>query len=328
MKYYIGELVINDHSSERVYSRHVCVAAANEAAAQSELDAFASEWESNGGRNGSGGWFFASSNEGYTVFAYSLREISAATFDEMAEILTPLGDASKVSLADKEPAEAIKAVSHRLGEQLNKLGASVPQGKLLRAASAALGATGWAQLKAKMPSRGVKPEPVALGGLPRGNPKREPLYDVTKLDFAARVDAIWLADGDVALAARLLHVDPEALLASFEHAMEADVAFCSRPAEWRPEHSLARDFGILAEARFKVTTEHKYPGHTQVQGWYEGQEVVGFNDHIGGSWHITGMTFPRGSLSELRHQLACYYEALRRAVELNRLSLPAPEDSN
>lgn len=321
MKYYIGKLVLTDHSSDREYERQVCVVAANDIAAQRELDTFASEWDSDGEQNESGGWLFGDSDRSYTVFAGSLREISAVTFDELAAIMTSLGDLDKVTLVDKTPADSVKAVCHRLSEQLTKLGISVPSAKLLQAASAALGATGWAQLKAKV-SGGAKPVTVAATRftLPSGNPKREPLRSAEGLDLAARVDAIWLADGDVELAARLLHVDGEDLMSSFQSAGEADVAFCSRPAAWKPEHSLARDYGILADKRFDVKTQHLYPGHTQVQGWYDGHESIGFNDHISGNWHMGGLTVPSGTLDEIRHQLACFYETLRYAVEARRKS--------
>jgi transposase InsO family protein len=319
MKYYIGHLVILDDASGREYSRHVCVVAANEDAAKRELDAFAAGWDSGGRPDSRGGWRYGDEGATYAVMPFSLREVSAATLDEMAEILTPLGDISKVSLADKEPAAAVKAVCHRLGEHLAGQGVSVSPSRLLRAASAALGATGWDQLKARVQGKTpAKPQPAVLGGLPRGNAKSQPLRRADELDFAARVDAIWLADGDVALAAQLLHVDGEDLMGSFKDAHEADVAFCSRPANWKPEHSLARDYGILAEADFKVVTEHPHVGHTQVQGWFKGQDAIVFNDHIDGRWHLTGITAPRGELSEVRHQMACYYETLRRAVEARR----------
>lgn len=387
MKYYIGQLAIYDHESRREYSQQVCVAAANDDAAHRELDAFCSDWDADGERDSAGGWRFGvAEGAAYTVSAHqTLHEVSAATFDEMSRVLTPLGDVAKVSLDDKEPAEALKAACHRVKEQLEKLGAPVQMAKLLRAMSAGLGATGWDQLKAKVGSSALArlpagPNQVSIGtvhlsgvdagsselysdfefhpvnkaleslqeqlvawnnqdgvtlevfasvamaqgqraqvpSLPQGNPKKEPLRKAQDIDFASRVDAIWLADGDVALAARLLHVDGEDLMGSFTDAGEADVAFCSRPANWKPEYSLARDYGILADARFEVRTQHLYPGHTQVQGWCNGHDAIGFNDHIGGNWHITGITAPKGTLDEVRHQLACYYETLRGAVEARR----------
>lgn len=386
MKYYIGQLVIIDRGSDREYNRHVCVAAANEEAARRELEGLASDWDSDPQKDFTGGWRYGEAGATYVVMPYSLHEISAATFDEVSKVLTPLGDVAKVSLDDKAPAEAVKAVCHRLNEQLAKAGVKVPQAKLLRALSGALGATGWDQLKAKTGGTAAPrpaPEttaPVCIGTvhlsgvdsgsgelyddfefhpdnkvlqalqhqmvgwnnqdgvtlevfasaakgngkraadstLPRGNPKQEPLRRAQDIDFAARVDALWLTDGDVAMAAKLLHVDGEDLMSTFRDAGEADVAFCSRPANWKPEHSLARDYGVLADAKFEVLVQNLYPGHTQVHGWVDGQEAIGFNDHIGGNWHMTGMTVPRGTLDEVRNQLACYYETLRRAVELRR----------
>jgi hypothetical protein len=311
MKYYIGHLFIFDDGSNREYTRHVCIAAANPEAAQRALQDFAAEWDSDGAEY-DGQWRYGEPGAYYRVMpASELREISAATFDEVSQSLTALGDVRKVTLDDKEPAAAVKAVCHRLSEQLVKRGIEVPSAKLLEAASAALGGTGWAQLKAR-----VSGEPSAL---PKGTPKQQPLRKARDVDFAARVDAVWLADGDVALAARLLHVDGVDLLGSFS-ASESDVAFSSRPTNWKPEHSLARDYGILADADFKVVTEHRYPGHTQVTGWVNGRDAIGFNDHISGKWHITGVTAPYGDLSEVRQQLACYYETLRQSVEAQRKS--------
>ncbi|MGO0788349.1 hypothetical protein ACTOWA_00605 [Herbaspirillum seropedicae] len=56
------------------------------------------------------------------------------------------------------------------------------------------------------------------------------------LPYEAKKNAIWLADGDPALAAKLLRISEEEL---FElNTGEADECFCGRPADWRPADSL------------------------------------------------------------------------------------------
>lgn len=69
------------------------------------------------------------------------------------------------------------------------------------------------------------------------------MRDAATIPYGARVDAIWLTDGDVPLAARLLRTTPDSLMQSFASAEDALVAFCERPENWLPEHSLASSFG-------------------------------------------------------------------------------------
>lgn len=318
MKYYIGRVVINDHESRREYHSDACIAANDEAQAQSLLDTRAAFWGGDDARkDNSGGYVFDEDGAAFTVFAYSLKEISPATFDEMANILPVIGDVAKAPVTGADLPEVVKTVARRIGDQLAKRKVAVSSVSVLEALSASLGAKNWAELKARV----SKPQLPAEDSLPRGNPYKGPLRDAKDIEFSARVDALWLTDGDVALAAQLLRTEPESLMQSFVDAMDADVAFCSRPANWSPEHSLARDFGIkadIAHLGYKVRVEHNYPGSAQVTALTpDGNEVIVLNNHVSGRWTVASVTALVGRDSvETNRALACQEEALRRVFEL------------
>lgn len=313
MKYYIGRLVLNDHDSNREYTSDLCIAANDEPQARALLEQRASTWGwSQGEKNAAGGYRFNEEGGIVVVHPYSVREVSPQTFDEMTALLHTVGPNDKAPVDGADMPETLKTLARRVGAQLKKLGIEAPQGKLLQALSASLDVVQWEVLKAKASGK----RPAEWGTLPTGEYKGA-LRSAKSVEFSARVDAIWLTEGDVALAARLLRVHPEDLMASFEHAMDADTAFCGRHPDWLPEHSLSRDFGAKAEVgrTFEVRVERRYTNSYQVTGLVEGKEVIAFNNHISGEWHLAMCAVPNGDFSSVRRILACQEEALRRSLE-------------
>jgi hypothetical protein len=132
------------------------------------------------------------------------------------------------------------------------------------------------------------------------------------------VDALWLADGDAVLAARLLRVTPESLISSFTEADDASIAWCERPADWKPEHSLSRDFGAKAEFGQSITIQVT-EGLTDrwVHGLVDGQVVVSFlRPGKTGSW--SRISYDDTKIP-LRMVVACEEATYRHVVELSRV---------
>lgn len=319
MKYYIGRVTIAEHETGRDYHSDACIVAEDERQAQALNEDRAALWGGDDGKQDSaGGYLFDADGASFTVAPLWLRAISPATFDEMSKMLPSFGKVEKGSLeVDAEPTETIRTIARRLGDQLTKLKAPVSNAKLLQAVSAAIGETGWGVAKAKAKAK-VKGVEASGEWLPKGNEYKGPLRNADDIEFGARVDAVWLTDGDVALAAKLLRTTGESLMRSFKEEGEALVAFCERPPQWLPEHSLSRDFGLKANIGrlFEVEVRHKFPGHTEVVGRHNGYEVITFNDHILGEWHLAGLTVPKGDFWTVQQILACQEEALRRAIEV------------
>lgn len=98
--------------------------------------------------------------------------------------------------------------------------------------------------------------------------KPHTLRDARELPLAARVDAIWLCDGGSADAARLLRVTEASLMASFVDGYQAATAWCERPENWAPEHSLGGDFGAQTDEglMFEIRTSTSASG-TYLEGW-------------------------------------------------------------
>jgi hypothetical protein len=164
-----------------------------------------------------------------------------------------------------------------------------------------------------VPSESVDP------ALPVGNFFQGPFRDARALDFASRVDALWPADGDAALAARLLRVTPESLMASFESEGEGEalVAWCERPADWQPEHSLSRDFGVKADLGRRTTLqETEGLSDRWIHGLVDDVVVVSFLRPEGtGSWQR--IVYDKPDLP-LRVILACEEATYRHVVERSR----------
>ena len=368
MKYYIGRVVIKDHGSNREYSSDACIAAETEAQARVLLDERASFWGGDDSRSDSnGGYAYSeSAGQGFTVFAYSVTEISPVSFAEMGKLLPVFGDFAKGDLKEQSASEQAKTLARRIGRQLLKLDVKVSHGKLLNAITASLGETDWQQLKHKASSQ---PESSAVGGqtqlamqaqevveaavewygasqksepahrlemavlhwkqlqesaressstpyLPKGAYKGR-LRDAKTIEFSARVDAVWLAEGDVRLAAKLLRADPESLMGSFVDALDADTAFCGRHPEWLPEHSMSRDFGAKAdEGRdFRIEVEAR-GSYRQVKGYVGSKDVVVLSNTIAGVWGVGASSCLPYDTHEARKYLACYEATFRKVFEL------------
>jgi len=252
MKYYIGRIAINCHQtfSSVEYASDILIAAPGEVEAQRLLEKRAStRGELTTVQANSGAYEFPADdgNEDGSVsqFAYSLREITPVTFEDLQSYLEVVGNVDKGALQNQKQSEAVKTVARRLGDNLQKQGTPVAHSALLHAVSASLGETDWQVLLNKQPGSPARAEPESQW--PTGNWPKGPLGDASKIPFEARINAIWLTHGDIALAARLLHVAPGALLDTLEHPMEADTAFCGRHPDWKPEHSLAMSLGMAPE---------------------------------------------------------------------------------
>lgn len=319
MRYYIGRLIISDQVSRREHEATVRIAAADEAQARTLLDGYASGWGwSKGEKEATGGWRFNEEGGIVVVLPHTVHEVSPVTFDEMAELLPTCGPVAKASVDSGNLAESVKTIARRIGDQLNKRGFKVTNSKLLDAVSAALGASQWAVVKSRVTGSLPMPE---RSDLPKGNPYKGPLRDAKTIEFAARVDALWLADGDVALAARLLRTTGESLLESFDNGGDADTAFCGRSPCWLPEHSLSRDFGIQSDLEslgYRIVVEHKYPGCAQVTARDDqGNELAVYNNHVSGRWFATSaMSLVGQDFTETRRAQACQVEAMRRVLSL------------
>lgn len=339
MKFFIGRLAITEGNSGTQHMDQALFVAKDEAQAKSLNASRAMMWGGDDGQAiGSSGWRFHDAETGtFRVYTHAVLEISATAFDDLKDWFPVFGDRKAAEAEQQEPAEAVKTLARRIGDQLVKHDAKVSHSKLLHAVAASIGKTNWHVASSKEAS--VMPEdtaslpsfvrvetkqlgpdrfqvdgfvnevrvieidnrldadkwylghagtlpwdhrdavknlacvnavfaqvkklskgpndpagstpPVAAGAagnpwFPSGNWPTTKLEDIRTFDFAARVNAIWLTHGDVKLAAKLLHVDPEALMDSFVDPMEADTAFCGRPVGWTAPNSLAPNLGMFA----------------------------------------------------------------------------------
>lgn len=330
MKFFIGRLGVSEGNSGAQHQDQALFVAKDEAQAKSLNISRAQMWGGDDGYAiGSTGWRFHDRETGtFTVYAGDLLEISATAFDDLKDWLPVFGDRKTADAESQEPAEAVKTLARRIGDQLVKHDVKVSHSKLLHAVAASMGHTDWhvaskaqsnppaavlalppeVRVETKQLSPGhfqvdgfvnevrvieidnrlnenawylgqsgalpfshlkavnvlaclnaVFNEVAALSGrnpasavatekpwFPRGNWPTTKLEDIRTFDFAARVNALWLTHGDVELAAKLLHVDPEALMNSFVDPIEADTAFCGRPVGWTATNSLAPNLGMFA----------------------------------------------------------------------------------
>jgi hypothetical protein len=486
MKFFIGRLSISEAGSGACHLDQALLVAKDEAQAKDLNESRAMMWAGDDGQIEVGGaWRFHDEKSGtFFVHANGVLEISATAFDDLKDWLQVFGDRQKAEAESQEPAEAVKTLARRIGDQLVKHDVKVSHSKLLHAIAASVGATDWQVLRhAEAPSERVEatppgvrvdtkglgtgrfqvdgfvdgirvieidnrldPEswylgqagtlpwkhidakktlaclnavfqqvsrlqgqtaiassdveapayadrppagyrladkrqaiqegdlvywpgtstrnaqwahpvpgqnilgatvsdcwsqiqalavpvkPVEVSKYPRGNWPTTKLTNIEKLDFAARVNALWLTHGDVELAAKLLHVHPEALLNSFVDAMDADTAFCGRMANWRPEHSLATNLGV-AELRGQTTfrTDRRLSlNHTSftIDGYLGATrqfQVGNAKDKYSPAFTWFDEPMPTG-LREVGMLAACLNEALREAYNELRSDWQPPKD--
>lgn len=320
MKYYIGQLLV--HHEEYDSTTSYCVCAAGDKEAQELLRQAALRFAPGGHGPDERGDFRYDGAEVLQVSVRGMKEVSFVTFSEAREVFQALGDDKHVRLEEESALEQSKTLARRIGAQLEKLGAKVPHTKLLHAVAASLGHTDFATLRSKEKGKGRE-----TSTLPTGNWPTSALRAASDLSLAARVDALWLTHGDVELAARLLHVDPDALLASFD-AETADVAFCSRPATWSPEDSLALNYGVRSEQghSFEVRVARTPPSNVaEVEGYINGRSVVSLSNKIGQRWLVGSSTCMPSDLHAAMKMLACYEAVFHKALELRGTDFPEPE---
>lgn len=154
------------------------------------------------------------------------------------------------------------------------------------------------------------------------------LCDARSIAFGARVDALWLADGDVELAARLLRTTPQSLIESFEDAHEAETAFCGRPLGWRPEHSLSGTFGSRSEngQTFRVDVSSGLQGQSPsvldiLHGPAAEQETcLGHYEQQAGHWVWVPGNAPLPAMTSALRVHAAQAEAFQVAIGIGRTS--------
>lgn len=143
------------------------------------------------------------------------------------------------------------------------------------------------------------------------------LRDADAIEFSARVDAVWLAEGDIRLAARLLRTTPGSLMQSLKDAMSADTAFCGRPPSWLPEHSLSRDFSAKADEGCSFELKVRAKGSSlEVVGVVDGQEVVSMTNGTDNTWRVTGSTALPADWQKARRVQACVEAVFRKVSDL------------
>lgn len=416
MKFFIGRLAITEGNCGACHLDQALFVAKDEAQAKDLNDTRAMMWGGDDGRVVVGGaWRFHDEKTGtFTVYPDGVLEISATAFDDLKEWLQVFGDRETAEAEKQEPAEAVKTLARRIGDQLAKHDVKVSHSKLLHAVAASLGLTDWQVAKrttsdtkpsTKLPEGvrvavhdlgngsfqvdglvddvriievdnrldvqswylgqtgclpwkhvdaarslacinavfdrvtalstpgGAQPAKVDGPWFPSGNWPQTKLVDVRQLDFATRVNAIWLTHGDVKLAAKLLHVDAEALMNSFVGAMEADTAFCGRPANWTAKNSLAPNLdaaGWQGHPNGFRTDRHLSLSYTNF--WIDGYlgkshmfRVSNAADKANPTffWQATSMPY---SLREVSLLAECLNEALRQTYEELRVDWTPPKD--
>lgn len=340
MKYYLSTLAIDDHDAKRDYYSRALVIARNVEQAQAVSDFHASTFGGDKGREVGIGYRFADADgAGYTAYVHEVKEISPVTFHELSTSLQVLNPIEHV---EEEPAEQVKTLARQLGDQLAKRGVKVSHSHLLHAVSASIGKTDWQVMaqQRKPAKQAVSLSAVKESGpwFPKGNWPTTPLRNIVELAFIDRVNAIWLTHGDVRLAAQLLHVDPEELMGSFKTAMEADSAFCSRPANWLPEHSLTASGHASSEGyRFRIAVRELdngryqvdgYVGQATTKGFIDERKIVSLDNRLDPhNWYLGSAGAPSMKETTARIEVACYNAALRKAADLSyRANYPLDDD--
>jgi hypothetical protein len=338
MKFFIGRLAITEGNSGACHLDQALFVAKDEAQANSLNESRAMMWGGDDGQVVVGGaWRFHDEKTGtFTVYANGMLEVSAAAFDDLKDWLPVFGDRKSAETQLQEPSDAVKTLARRIGDQLVKHDVKVSHSKLLHAVAASLGHTDWQVLKHAGAAPAAHPAPVATPEkpwYPRGNWPTTKLEDIRSFDFTARVNALWLTHGDVELAAKLLHVEPEALMSSFVDPMEADTAFCGRPVGWNATHSLAPNLGMFAMQGHSngYRVDHRLSsnnGSMHFVGSQAGTEMFrasGFEE--GGNPRFTwnAAALPTG-LRDVGLLAECLNQALRHAYEELRVDWTPPKD--
>jgi hypothetical protein len=323
MKHYLSTLAVDDHDSTREYYSHTLIVAQNEQHARLLQQSQALRFGGHEGREVGRAYRFGEADgAGYTVYAHALKEISPASFAELSSSFQVVGGVDAGSLAEQEPAEQAKTLARRLGDQLAKRGVKVSHSHLLHAVAASLGKTDWQVL-----AHQSKPAASEDQWYPAGNWPTTPLRNAESLSYAARVNAIWLTHGDVKLAARLLHVEPESLMGSFKTAMEADTAFCGRMTRWLPEHSLDQTLTAAEEGHsFHVKATALPDGLCRVDGYVGDSRAVSLNNFQDPyQWELDQLNWRPMAGYSVNLLLACFNASLREANELRNRQLDGLE---
>lgn len=319
MKYYLSTLAVDDHDSTREYYSHALIVAQNDQHARLLHESQALRFGGQEGREVGRAYRFGEADgAGYTVYTHALKEISPATFGELSSTFHVVGCADEGNLDEQAPAEQAKTLARRLGDQLVKRGVKVAHSHLLHAVAASLGKTDWQVL-----AHADKPAQTEDKWYPSGNWPTTPLRNAETLSYAARVNAIWLTHGDVKLAARLLHVEPESLMGSFTTAMDADTAFCGRLTSWLPEHSLDQTLNAALEGHsFHVKATVLPDGLCRVDGFVGDSRAVSLNNFQDPyHWEMTQLNWRPMAGYSANMLLACLNAALREANELRNRQL-------
>lgn len=311
MKHYLSTLLVEDHDTNREHYDYGLIVAKSLEQALMFNHMRASKFGGDEHRKSQYGYDFGYSvGRGYTVSVHAVKEISPSTFDEMSATLPVFGEVEEAKPETQEPAEVVKTLARRISDQLAKRGTKVSHSLLLHAVAASLGKTDWQVLVS---------QPKQQNRWPNGNWPTTALREADDLSFNDRVHAVWLAQGDVELAAKLLHVHPDGLMNSFKTAGEADLAFCGRSFDWQPEHSLAPTFMATEEGRkFEVRVSQKANGHHQLDGYVGNRHVLSVDNYFGPTLWKVGMSSTLVSnFQEAVTAVACCNAVIHKALQLS-----------
>ena len=164
MKHYIGSIDVfyDEHCGDTL----VALRAPNEAAARELLKQHARGLVGEGAvQEDADDDYFTSEHSMLGTRVVELKEVTAATFDAIAGLVTVLGEPDLGVLAHEPDDERVKTLSRRIGEQLRRLDAPVAHSKVLHAVSASLGETDWQVLLAKSRADAMRPALADFEGL-------------------------------------------------------------------------------------------------------------------------------------------------------------------
>lgn len=157
------------------------------------------------------------------------------------------------------------------------------------------------------------------------NLQRHTMRNHPTLPFVAVLHAMWLSDGDFTAAAKLLRIPAEQLDLALAAENDMRTAYCERPHNWRPEHSLCALAGTRAEegATFELQVEHTgsrttIVGRVRRDGDGALTEVVTLRHEAGDATWTAQLVESPCAIAPLERSLACMNAANQCAVELMR----------
>lgn len=145
------------------------------------------------------------------------------------------------------------------------------------------------------------------------------------IPFTAALNALWLLDADFDAAARLLRVPVDVLQSMFQDADDVCTAYCERPVDWKPEHSLSTLAGESAGqgASFELGVQRegaltRIVGCVRRDGDGQLTEVVTLTHTDGDANWDTVLVERPGDIAPVARALACMTAAVQLSVDMMR----------